>query len=190
MKIPDGMVFDRSNQDFWSVTYNVVSRCVFGSPQDDDYYKQILEQVLESLKTSDHVTIIGHSYGGSVALKCMKNLVNHPMRHKIHVITFASISKIPVSKKIRLTQLMNIGDIALTCSNTRQPKRYKTRVHMLHDMGCCKKYRIDACYRNGIYWIKNYMDGMKAHFNYPAPDFTQKKVSIHGGLYGMIYGNQ
>lgn len=86
------------------------------------FVKQNAEDIKKEIDSGKHVLLLGHSYGGSVAIRIAKMLSDRPNVDQIHLSTFGSImvEKVPNIKD--QVHYMYIGDVVMKLLHLREPK--------------------------------------------------------------------
>jgi hypothetical protein len=104
----------------WDIVKNTCWRTSTGS----NFVQHVFNRVNTELEKGHSVALVGMSYGGSVASRVAKLLVNHPLKSRVRITTCGSIEithprELP---GIAIQHIMALNDVSLKC-NRLDPKR-------------------------------------------------------------------
>jgi hypothetical protein len=122
---------------------NDIGKFCSNKPSNDNKFVQsIYDEINTLLIQGKNVTVIGHSYGGSVSSRLAIMLNNNPNRNNLHIATTGSIYLIKKDQvpNIDFIQYMMPNDFALGCTNIKS-----------YEFENNDKYHIDK--DNNIIWI-------------------------------------
>jgi hypothetical protein len=119
------------NKSYLNQLKNAGKRICYMKPsQDEPYIRELAQGVLSLLLLGTEVTIFGHSYGGSVALRVAQNLVNGQKDtfvdlNKLTVFTGGGIHPAPLNQTgtvVRVTNVIDIRDYTKICHHLVIPE--------------------------------------------------------------------
>jgi hypothetical protein len=104
---------------------NDIQKFCLNKPSNDNIFVQSIYNKIDTLlKEGKNVTVIGHSYGGSVSSRLAIMLNNNPNRNNLHIATTGSIYLIKKDQvpNIDFVQYMMPDDFALGCTKIESYK--------------------------------------------------------------------
>jgi len=122
---------------------NDIGKFCTNKPSNDNIFVQSIYNEIDTLlKQGKNVTVIGHSYGGSVSSRLAMMLNNNPNKNHLHIATTGSIYLIKKDQvpNVDFVQYMMPNDFALGCTNIKSYEFKKD-----------ERYHIDK--DNNITWI-------------------------------------
>lgn len=78
--------------------------------------------VSQELAKGRHILLLGHSYGGSVAVRVAQLLSMHPYANRVHLATFGSIYIRKVANIVNQVHYVWIGDVVTKLLYLKEPK--------------------------------------------------------------------
>ena len=143
----------------------VKTYCYMKPSTTNKFVVSIHDKINKLLLENYNVTIIGHSYGGSVAARLATMFNSHSHVAKLQIVTLGSIFNIKKSEasNVNLVQYMYSNDVALRCANIKSFDVTKT--------GLKHHYDPDT----NIVWL-------------PKPSHLSKQWDIHNA-YGQLCSN-
>lgn len=108
---------------FGQMSHEIFKSCMVHSPDTTKYARKVTRLIKRQIedKDTEHVFLLGHSFGGYVCSMVTQSLADHPYAHKLSIITYATIMPVDPStcSRIHIQQYVYKGDISEKCIGSK-----------------------------------------------------------------------